>query len=81
MSKRQFNLSTFKQILTTVVLLTLLSGGVSIWLTTKTPLLPQESRVFEICNTTWNMGILAIFGLLGGKTTDRPTSNEDEEEN
>ncbi len=40
----------------------------------------QQNRVFETCNTTWNMGIGAIFGLLGSKATDLFQSDDEEEE-
>ncbi len=67
----------FQQIFFTVVCLTLLSGGVSVWYSTKNPLTPGESRVFETSNTTWNLGIGAIVGLLGSKALDKPPSDED----
>ncbi|HEY9599973.1 MAG TPA: hypothetical protein V6C85_00060 [Allocoleopsis sp.] len=72
----------FQQVFFTVVCFTLVSGGASIWLSTKDNLSPQQNRVFETCNTTWNMGIGAIFGLLGSKATDlfQPNDEEKEEE-
>ena len=70
----------FQQIFFTVVCFTLLSGGASVWLSTKDNLSPQQNRVFETCNTTWNMGIGAIFGLLGSKATDLFQSDDEEEE-
>ena len=73
--------SAFQQIFSAVVCFTLLGGSGSVWYSTKDSLSPQQVRVFETCNTTWNLGIGAIFGMVGGKTTDRPPSNEEEEEN
>jgi hypothetical protein len=70
----------FPRVFFTVVFLTLLSGGVSVWFSTKNPLSPQQSRVFETSNTTWNLGIGAIVGLLGSKAIDKPASDEDEAE-
>jgi hypothetical protein len=70
----------FQEIFLTVVALTLLSGSGSFWLATKDELSPQQNRVFETCNTTWNMGIGAIFGLLGSKATNILPSNDDEQE-
>lgn len=70
----------FQQVFFTVVCFTLLSGGASLWLADKDNLSPQQTRVFETCNTTWNMGIGAIFGLLGSKATDLFQSAEDEED-
>lgn len=73
--------SAFQEIFLTVVALTLLSGSGSFWLSTKDNLSPQQNRVFETCNTTWNMGIGAIFGLLGSKATNLlPPNNDDSEE-
>ncbi|MEL7037269.1 MAG: hypothetical protein AAFO04_16835 [Cyanobacteria bacterium J06592_8] len=69
--------STFHYVFLTVVCFTLLSGGGSFWLASKDNLTSEQTRVFETCNTTWNMGIGAIFGLLGSKATDLL---EDEEE-
>jgi hypothetical protein len=73
----------FRLVFSTVVGFTLLSGATSIWLSTEDHLTPQQTRVFETCNTTWNMGIGAIFGLLGSKATDlfqSDESNQDEEQ-
>jgi hypothetical protein len=70
----------FQQVFFTVVCFTLVSGGASLWLSTKDNLSPQQNRVFETCNTTWNMGIGAIFGLLGSKATDLFPPNDDEDE-
>lgn len=70
----------FHEIFCTVICFTLLSGGGSFWLAAKDNLSPQQNRVFETCNTTWNMGIGAIFGLLGSKATDLFQPNDDEEE-
>ncbi len=70
----------FQQVFFTVVCFTLLSGAASLWLATQDTLSPQQTRVFETCNTTWNMGIGAIFGLLGSKATDLFQSVEDEED-
>lgn len=70
----------FQEIFFTVICFTLLSGGASFWLAGKDNLSPQQNRVFETCNTTWNMGIGAIFGLLGSKATDLFQSDDGKEE-
>ncbi|NEQ27335.1 MAG: hypothetical protein F6K28_51690 [Microcoleus sp. SIO2G3] len=75
------NSPAFQQVLSIVACFTLLSGGASVWYSTKDPLSPQENRVFETSNTTWNLGIGAIVGLLGSKAIDKPPSDEDDEEN
>ena len=62
--------AAFQQVFFTAVCFTLLSGASSIWLSGKGNLSPEQTRVFETCNTTWNMGIGAIFGLLGSKAAD-----------
>jgi hypothetical protein len=66
----------FQQVFFTVVCFTLLSGGACVWFADKDNLSPQQIRVFETCNTTWNMGIGAIFGLLGSKLF--PPDDEEE---
>lgn len=70
----------FQQVFFTVVFLTLLSGASSLWLSSKGNLSPEQTRVFETCNTTWNMGIGAIFGLLGSKAADLFDQAEDSDE-
>lgn len=70
---------TFQQVFFTVVCFTFLSGTVSIWLSSKSNLSPQQTRVFETCTNTWNMGVGAIFGLLGSKATDLFASKQEEE--
>jgi hypothetical protein len=78
--KNKFNITpAFQEIFFTVVCFTLLSGGASCWFAAKDNLSPQQIRVFENCNTTWNMGIGAIFGLLGSKATDLFPPDDEEE--
>ncbi|TAE81806.1 MAG: hypothetical protein EAZ60_08625 [Oscillatoriales cyanobacterium] len=60
----------FQLVFRSVICLTLLSGGVCVSLGTKDSLSSQQIRIFESCNTTWNMGVGAIFGLLGSKADD-----------
>lgn len=50
----------------TVVLLTLLSGAVSLLLASEPNLTEQQRRVLESSSSTWLMGTGTIFGLLGG---------------
>jgi hypothetical protein len=63
-------ISVFQQVFFTVVCFTLLSGGVSLWLANQNELSPEQTRLFENCNLTWNTGIGVIFGLLGSKATN-----------
>lgn len=60
----------FQQVFFTVVCLTLLSGATSFNLASQANLSREQARIFETCNTTWNMGVGAIFGLLGSKAAD-----------
>lgn len=62
--------STFKLVFGTVVGLTMLSGGTAFRLAAQERLSPQQTRVFETCSATWQMGVGAVFGLLGSKATD-----------
>ena len=70
--------SAFQQVFFTVVFLTLLSGGTSLTLAVKGNLSPHQDRIFESFTTTWQMGVGAIFGLLGSKATDLFQTDEDE---
>lgn len=71
----------FQQVFVSVICFTLLSGGVCVSLGTKDSLSSQQVRIFESCNTTWNMGVGAIFGLLGSKASDLfgPDDEDDDE--
>ncbi|MCC3412889.1 MAG: hypothetical protein JGK24_30790 [Microcoleus sp. PH2017_29_MFU_D_A] len=62
--------SPFEYVFATVVCITLLSGSVSLSLSMEDRLSPQQIRIFETCKDTWNMGVGAIFGLLGSKADD-----------
>lgn len=54
---------TFQQIFSFVLLLTLLSGGASLCLTSRGKISEQQNRILEIANTTWEVGLGAIFEL------------------
>jgi len=70
------NLS-FNLVFCTVLFLTLLSGATSLKLAANLSLSPQQERIFESTTTTWQMGVGAIFGLLGSKATDLFQSDDD----
>ncbi len=70
----------FLLVFATTTSLTLLSGGCAIRLSGSDSLTPHQTRVFETCNTTWNMGIGAIFGLLGSKAADLLDEDQDGED-
>ncbi|EKU96565.1 hypothetical protein Lepto7375DRAFT_0029 [Leptolyngbya sp. PCC 7375] len=60
----------FQQVFFTVVILTLTSGATLIFFAQEKDPSPYQNRVFETCAATWQMGVGAIFGLLGGKAAD-----------
>lgn len=68
----------FQLVFFTVLFLTLLSGGTSLWLASQDDLSPHQERIFESSTTTSQMGVGAIFGLLGSKATDLFQAKEDE---
>lgn len=79
----------FQQVFFTVLFLTLSSGGVSYSMASQPNLSPNQNRIFENAMATWQMGVGAIVGLLGGKATDllhtkpdetEPDEDEDDEE-
>ncbi|MBE9069712.1 hypothetical protein IQ260_23995 [Leptolyngbya cf. ectocarpi LEGE 11479] len=69
----------FKLVFFTVLLLTLLSGGTSLWLASQDNISSHQDRIFESSATTWQMGVGAIFGLLGSKATDLFQANDEDE--
>ncbi|HEY9626669.1 MAG: hypothetical protein HY785_03935 [Oscillatoriophycideae cyanobacterium NC_groundwater_1537_Pr4_S-0.65um_50_18] len=77
--------SNFQHVLFTAICFTFLAGGASLWLSSKEDLSPERTRVFETCDTTWKMGIGAIFGLLGSQTaalleSDREDDDDDQKD-
>ena len=74
------NMPAFQQVFFTVLFLTLLSGGASCWMASQSNPSSQQNRIFENAMTTWQVGVGAIVGLLGGKATDLLQTDEDEPE-
>jgi hypothetical protein len=70
--------SRFQYVFAAVIFFTSLSGGVSFWISTEDRPSPQQVRIFETCNSTWNMGVGAIFGLLSSKAVQ---DNDDDDDN
>jgi hypothetical protein len=71
--------SPFQYVFATVIFFTLLSGGVSFWISTEDQPSPQQARIFETCNSTWNMGVGAILGLLSSKVVQDNDDDDDDE--
>ena len=59
---------TFKLVFLAVLVLTALSGlgAIAIAFTADDPLTPNQQIIFEMLNTTWKIGIGAIFGMIQG---------------
>jgi hypothetical protein len=74
------NLSpTFTLVFSTVLALTMLSGGTSLCLASQPNLSEYQVRVLENTTATWQTGVGAIFGLLGSKATNLLEAEEDED--
>jgi hypothetical protein len=64
--RRVSPLRRFQLVLLIVTSLTVLSLGVSLFLSFLGPLTPQQASLFETCSSSWKMGFGAIVGLVGG---------------
>jgi hypothetical protein len=60
----------FELVFSATLSITLLSGGTACYMASQPKLSPEQARIFETAVTTWNYGVGAIAGLLGGKATD-----------
>jgi hypothetical protein len=72
--------SRFQYVFAAVIFFTSLSGGVSFWISTEDRPSPQQVRIFETCNSTWNMGVGAIFALLSSKVVQDDDDDDDDDE-
>jgi heme/copper-type cytochrome/quinol oxidase subunit 3 len=63
------NVNQFQLIFSTVVSMTLLSGGTSLWIASQQEPSQEQRQILETTMHTWLMGTGAIFGLLGGRST------------
>lgn len=70
---------TFKLVFFTVVSMTMMSGGISVWLAYQDNLSEQQNRVFETSSATWQMGVGAVFGLLGSQAADLLHQDDEDE--
>jgi hypothetical protein len=64
--------SIFTVVFSTVVGITLLSGGTALWLAAQSNPSDAQKRILDTTTNTWLMGTGAIFGLLGGRTANSP---------
>ena len=71
--------SRFQYVFAAVIFFTSLSGGVSFWISMEDRPSPQRERIFETCNSTWNMGVGAIFALLSSKAVQDNDNGDDNE--
>jgi hypothetical protein len=71
--------STFQLVFGTVVGFTLVSGITAVGIASQPQVTPQQERVFETCQTTWQTGIGAVVGLMGGKAADFLHKEEEED--
>ena len=71
--------SRFQYVFAAVIFFTSLSGGVSFWISMEDRPSPQRERIFETCNSTWNMGVGAIFALLSSKAVKDDDEDDDNE--
>jgi len=60
--------SRFKLTFITVLILTLLSAGIVLYLASFPNLTEEQKRLIETFSSSWKMGFGAIVGLIGGKT-------------
>jgi hypothetical protein len=61
---------TFNLVFTTVLALTLGSGGAALHLASQPTLTEQQNRVFNSAIALWTTGTTAVIGLLG--TNNKP---------
>ena len=61
---------TFKLVFLTVLLLSVLSFFVALFLSFQVHPSPQQNDLFNTCSTSWKIGFGAIVGLMGGKGID-----------
>jgi hypothetical protein len=74
--------NAFQEVFLTVVLLTLLSGGASVYLSSQQALSTQQQHLCISLMTTFQMGFKSMIELLGRKPNDpfRLKSKADEDE-
>ena len=60
----------FKLVFSATLIITVLSGGTSLWLASQENLTESQQRILENYMATWQTGSGAIFGLLGSRATD-----------
>jgi hypothetical protein len=71
--------SPFQYVFATVIFLPYFLEECLSGLVPKIGHLPNK-RIFETCNSTWNMGVGAIFGLLSSKVVQDNDDDDDDNE-
>ncbi|MEO0405721.1 MAG: hypothetical protein AAF289_00060 [Cyanobacteria bacterium P01_A01_bin.135] len=72
------NPNSFRPVFGAVLCLTLATGGISLHLSSSDDLNPYQERIFETSTTACQVGLLTVFGLLGGKATGPGRSKSDD---
>jgi hypothetical protein len=72
--------ATFRLVFLTVTGITVFSGITCLGLAAQQNLTPQQLRVFETAQVTWQTGTGALLGLLGGKAGALFESNQEDED-
>ncbi|MDZ8069063.1 MAG: hypothetical protein RMY64_26195 [Nostoc sp. DedQUE08] len=75
--------TTFLLVFSTVLCLTTISGGMSLWLAFQPQLSKHQVSILQDSRATWQMGIGCIFGLLSNNAVQllalkRNTSSKEE---
>lgn len=69
--------ATFRLVFLTVTGITIFSGITCLILAAQPDLTPQQLRVFETAQMTWQTGSGALLGMLGGKASELLEENQD----
>ena len=68
------NFNPFYVALMVAVSVTLIAGSFSFWLSSQEKLNEHQLEFLFRLNDAWHIGLVAIFGLLGSKLSDRKSN-------